>query len=406
MRDLRTIAVFVLPVAAAAVVAAQAATVHVSVDGVVIGAQAVERRGGLVGELRAEPDHGSGRQSSGSLPRQDAVVRRGAGPGAVPPAAGEAGTPTGGVPASQEGAARPLTLEQAVSRAGQYVLAYGEALAAVIGTERYTQWVQNDDFLRPVSRQLVAEFALLRVKDDWLGFRDVYEVDGKSVSDRSERLVALLRQRTAAGIEEGRRISDESARHNIGAIQRTFNVPTTALFFLQPANQARFQFTSEGEDRVAGREVWRIGYEEVRRPTIIRTSAGQDVPVRGQFWLDPADGRVFKTTLEISLEGRLGPQGDVTSDPGGFGEVVRRPLPGDPNPAFGPDRTVRSSASVTVTYREEARLGILVPAEMVEEYRGPGLSRFTGRETVTRITGRATYSDFKRFETSGRVVKH
>ena len=35
-------------------------------------------------------------------------------------------------------------------------------------------------------------------------------------------------------MDEARRLSDESARFNIGPIVRNFNVPTAALFFFRP----------------------------------------------------------------------------------------------------------------------------------------------------------------------------
>ena len=57
-----------------------------------------------------------------------------------------------------------------------------------------------------------------------------------------------------------------------------------------------------------------------------------------------------------------------------------------------------------MTYRLESRIGLLVPSEMLETYEGPSRSQFTGEESVTKISCRATYSDFKRFDTSGRVV--
>jgi hypothetical protein len=49
-------------------------------------------------------------------------------------------------------------------------------------------------------------------------------------------------------------------------------------------------------------------------------------------------------------------------------------------------------------------MGLLVPAEMLETYEAPAVNRFTGREEISRINCRATYSDFKRFETGARVV--
>jgi hypothetical protein len=47
---------------------------------------------------------------------------------------------------------------------------------------------------------------------------------------------------------------------------------------------------------------------------------------------------------------------------------------------------------------------MLLPAEMRETYEGPWVGRTTGREALTKVSCVATYSDFKRFETSGRVV--
>ena len=58
----------------------------------------------------------------------------------------------------------------------------------------------------------------------------------------------------------------------------------------------------------------------------------------------------------------------------------------------------------TVTYEMEARLGLLVPSEMLETYEAPMRNRFSGEDEMTKIVCRATYSDFKRFETSGRLV--
>lgn len=134
------------------------------------------------------------------------------------------------VPATTPGSAA-RTVEDLVARAGRYIAAYAAQAAMVIGIEHYAQWMTSPDFGRAISSQLVSEFALLRVKDDWLGFRDVYQVDGRAVGDRQDRLLKLLLDRTPGGIDQGRRIADESARYNLGAIQRNFNVPTTRCCF-------------------------------------------------------------------------------------------------------------------------------------------------------------------------------
>jgi VWFA-related protein len=309
-------------------------------------------------------------------------------------------------PARQAGAAAVARkpgapkLEQVMERAGRYVVSYGEQLSVVVGVERYTQWMQNEDYPRPVAQVLLSEFALFRAKDDWLGFRDVYEVEGKPVTARRDRLQKLVQESLSTAIDQGRKIAEESARYNLGAIQRNFNVPTTALFFLHPTNQPRFRYRKEGDGTVDGIPVWKIRYEETKKRTIIRTSAGKDMPVHGLFWIDPTDGRVVKTQMEIVADAMLG------VDTRGM-EDRRFESPFDVVPRdrdFWRERRVRSSASIAVTYRRDDRLGLLLPAEMVEMYEGPAVSRPSGKETVTRITCRATYSDFKRFETGGRVV--
>jgi hypothetical protein len=65
---------------------------------------------------------------------------------------------------------------------------------------------------------------------------------------------------------------------------------------------------------------------------------------------------------------------------------------------------VKTTASITVTCDLEPKLAILVPAEMLETYEAPMRSAFTGKDNKTRVNCRATYSDFKRFETSARPV--
>jgi len=74
-----------------------------------------------------------------------------------------------------------------------------------------------------------------------------------------------------------------------------------------------------------------------------------------------------------------------------------------PSMALTP-RRIESQASITVIYKRNGRLGMLLPAEMRETYEGPWVGRTTGREALTKVSCVATYSDFKRFETSGRVV--
>ena len=63
--------------------------------------------------------------------------------------------------------------------------------------------------------------------------------------------------------------------------------------------------------------------------------------------------------------------------------------PGDESPAAG----------ITVQYRREATLGLLVPVEMIERYIVDG-----GASTRSEIGALATYTKFRKFRASGRVV--
>ena len=289
--------------------------------------------------------------------------------------------------------ATPPTVEQVVAQAGRYVVEYADKMTFVISTEHYGQWMEIPDSLRPMRRMLVSEYALVRVGDDWEGFRDVYEVDSRPVGERQDRLQKLFLESPENALRQGRQIADESARYNMGNIRRNFNTPTMALLFLHEKYRGRFRFKKAGEDRIDGAAVWKIKYEEVQKPSMIRTSAGRDMPVDGTFWIDPLDGRVLKSHMQMKIETRLGSAN--TDTVGGISTPTRR---------NEWDRRVNSSASVTVTYKADASLGFLVPAEMLETYEGPWKDSLSSAEGTSKINCRATYSDFKRFGTANKLI--
>ena len=59
-----------------------------------------------------------------------------------------------------------------------------------------------------------------------------WRLTGSRSLDRENRLVRALLGDPGRFVE-ARRLSDESARYNIGTIERNFNVPTAALFFFR-----------------------------------------------------------------------------------------------------------------------------------------------------------------------------
>ena len=285
-------------------------------------------------------------------------------PRASPPpaAAGEHPQPPA-LPPAQHDSSLALLLD----RVSQYVWDYGRELSSVVSEETYTQEVHGDSNVgrvnvtingKPVpawttkSRQLVSDFLLVRPPglDGWLPFRDVFEVDGERVRDRQDRLVKLFLQSAPdVALESANEILRESARYNIGPIRRNLNLPTLALWFLEPESRHRFSFRRAGEETLAGRRVSVLDYSETSHPTIIKTSGGDDVPASGRLWVEPANGRILRTVLKASV------------------------------------------ATITVTYAPREELpGLWLPVMMEEKYAAGNLA----------ITGTATYARFRQFQVS------
>jgi len=271
-------------------------------------------------------------------------------------------------------------LETVLSRAGDYVVRFQHDLSSIVAGETYVQDVSEvsgpgrlaaQPRNRTQHRELTSDLLLVRASDtgEWVQFRDVLEVDGKPVRDRSERLTDLFLKPSPLQSEQVRRVVDESARYNIGSIDRTINVPLLPLRVLDPHNQNRFEFkldeqTTGGDDASAAEhglpssprftiatEVWVVSYREVRHDTIVRTTKHKDLPIRGRFWIEPDTGRVLMSELVARND-------DV-------------------------------DAKINVSYQSEPLLGLLVPIEMHELY-------MSWRDS-TRIEGTATYGRFRRF---------
>ncbi len=258
-------------------------------------------------------------------------------------------------------AAQPPSLDVVLARLHDYLDRYEETLAALIAEERYTQQVVDFPRRAPQrSRVLISDYSPARAPGGhaWTGFRDTFEVDGRSVRGREDRLAALLGDGSADSASRALTITRENARFNLGAelVTRTINVPTVALDLLHRRHRDRFEFDKEEEALVDGRAAWMIRFRERRTPTILRTPEGRDRRSTGTLWLDPATGAVLRTRL--SWEG---------------------PPPG---------------GEIAVVYGHDSHLDALVPERMIEEYRSAGWV----------ITGEAVYTNYRRFETGARIL--
>ncbi len=200
----------------------------------------------------------------------------------------------------------------------------------------------------------MSDFLLVKTPaaEIWIPFRDVFEVDGKPVRNRGDRLTKLFLQPPDTAIQQAQRIVGESARYNIG-LSRTINIPVLALAALRPTNQPRFTFKRGGEDKAVGPGVFVLEYREHATPTIITGLLGRDMFAHGRLWVEASTGRILRTELLVE--------------------------------------DVRLRASITTRYRRDETFGLDVPYEMREEYI---------LANGSRVDGVATYGNFRKFDVS------
>ena len=261
-------------------------------------------------------------------------------------------------------AQRVPEVDAVITRAGEYVAQFVERFSNVVAEEHYVQdavgsappvALRGRGELTPTLRSqhlaLKADFLLVTIgPTEVLPFRDVFEVDGEAIRDREQRLAKLFLQPSETALARATAITNESARYNIGAMQRTINNPILALVFLQRETQGRFRFSLDTRDSEAGENVWIVKFEETARPTLVRGINGGDIPSEGRFWIDTESGRVARSELALTAQG------------------VR--------------------ARITTSFTLDERFQIDVPVEMREEY---VLDR-------SQVSATATYGRFRRFD--------
>jgi hypothetical protein len=262
-------------------------------------------------------------------------------------------------------------LGEVLERAGRYVQHYGHDSAVVIGDELYAQEAHRGG-RTTASRQLRSEMMFVFIEDRkiWFAVRNVLAVkDGggrwRTISDAKKRLEKALKDTTPGDAARLRALANEGARFNVGPTYRNYNSPTLALDFLDPVMQPRFLFASGGGETVAGEAVLKLQFAEIGRPTVISLNDDRDMPSSGWLWVRATDGAVVRTQL-----------------------VLTRPPT---------DRIAGLNASILVDYRRDQKLDMWLPSRMQEEYLVQG-------STFDRIDCVASYSNFRRFETFGRVV--
>jgi hypothetical protein len=86
------------------------------------------------------------------------------------------------------------SLEQVLKAGASYVAEYEKRFSAVVSEETYSQRLVGQIARQlPDQRVLKSDLLLMEVPaGGWVTFRDVFEVDGHKVRDRSDRLVDLI----------------------------------------------------------------------------------------------------------------------------------------------------------------------------------------------------------------------
>ena len=141
------------------------------------------------------------------------------------------------------------TLQDVLSRIAVFLARSERDLSGVVMEEQYRQEIHRSRGTLSQYRDLRSDVLMVWVPEDraWLMFRDVFEVDGKIVRDRQQRLERLFLGPAETVASRAKEIVAESARFHIGDIQRNLNLPTVALLFLHPVEAGRVKFVKTGE---------------------------------------------------------------------------------------------------------------------------------------------------------------
>jgi hypothetical protein len=258
--------------------------------------------------------------------------------------------------------------KEIAARLRVYLLAYEPKLSELIADEAMTQTDRpggqiKSETARSYDRSLSSEVAFLALPGSagWLGFRHVLKHDNRPVDDGAGSLGAGLSTGPANDFAKARAMLADSARFNLGA-PRTTNLPNLPLELLHPRHAQRFDVRSTGRQKLHGFDTTRLVFVEVVAPTIIQAPDGGQMRSIITAWVETANGRLWRA------------------------DVVTRDTRSDAPPF---------DAKLSVHFIAHRDLGVLVPDRMHEEFYA-GLER--------RAWGEAKYSNYRRFQTTARIV--
>lgn len=269
-----------------------------------------------------------------------------------------------------------------IKAAAAYVAEYERQLTSILADEIYTQKILQQvprDEEMPWTRNLHSEifFMFAPASGDWMAIRDVVSVDGEPLRDRPDVREALA---TLPAREVAAKFKEFNSRFNIGRTFRNFNEPTLSLLPLDEHHRHRFSFDRKSVRRDGDVVLVTLAFTEKEPPTLIFEMKQGRVFSKGELVVEAASGRVRRALLSAKI-----------------GEL---------------------SIELTTVFAPDARLGMWVPAMLVERYhsgtqlqrdfntgssRRPSAPRVSRRAWYERIVCEARYTNYRRFETEVRI---
>lgn len=246
-----------------------------------------------------------------------------------------------------------------VAAVSKYVAAYQAKLAFLLADETYVQRTFDDAGRQTAERTMHGDFFMTYLAADhaWISVHDIADVDGVPVPDRQD-LRTLLRAADVAQV--ARTVADHNARFNIGSISRNFNEPTLPLLIFDEGRTGHFKFNRQDLRDEDGVQVATLAFTERDRPTLVNSARGGPVYSRGTFRVETDTGRIRRTDIQFRDD-------DIRAD-------------------------------LTTTYRRDDKLDLWVPAVFTERYEST-------KKTHELTTCEAHYTNYRRFEVTGRIIK-
>ena len=247
-----------------------------------------------------------------------------------------------------------------VERVRDYIERFELQVSALVAEEHYVQRLERRVSASRIhsTRELRSDYVLVKPADSlaWIGYRDVFEVDGAPVRERDSRVVDILSSTAPDSHERAAAFALQGARFNLGPM-RTINVPTMPLQLAGRQHAGRISLRVDRTDRRKGLTMLRL--VEPNRPTLVRTPDGTDVLSSGTLTVRTGDGAVVAATLSFRF----------------------------------PGSRMRDASTMAVEYGDVEDIPVLVPLRMTET-----LPMDDGQ-----ASGVAAYSNYRRFQTTSRI---